>query len=276
MADYRVISPAYFRAMGIAILMGREFTSQDNLDGAKVVIINEALARKYLPSEDPLGKQIVVRNKQLEIVGVVGNLKHENLTAEDATEIYVPYLQSDPPPWSFLVVRSAVNPQQLVASIGTAVGGADPDVPVYSIRTMEERLSNSFATQRFNGFLFVIFGALSLILAAVGIYGVINYVVSQRAEEIGIRIALGAQRNNILKLVLVQGTIYVGIGIVVGLAGAIALTSLISNLLYGVKPNDPIIYTSASLILAGVALIATLIPARRAIKIDPLRAIKEE
>jgi putative ABC transport system permease protein len=275
-ADYRTVSPEYFKTMGIPLLKGRRFTARDNQSAPGVVTINQALTRRFWPDGNPLGKRLRVQDRTLEIVGIVGNLKHDDLGAADESGIYVPNLQGDPPPWIFLAVRSKTSLQQLVAPIRNAVREVAPDEPIYNVRPMEERLWNSIAPQQFNTVLLAFFATLALVLAGVGIYGVIAYAVTQRTHEIGVRVALGAEPRDVLKLVVGEGMILVLIGVSIGLLGAVGLTRFLASVLYGVRPTDPVIFVFVSVLLVSVSMLACYIPARRATKVDPMVALRYE
>jgi putative ABC transport system permease protein len=275
----RIITPDYIRAMGIPVLRGRAFDGRDVKDAPKVLLINEAFARKYFPGEDPLGKRVevtVAPDMLGEIVGVVGDVKHRSLDREPDPECYVSFEQV-PTSFMTLVVRTESNdPAALTASLREAVRQVDADIPLADVRTMEQVVSNSVAQRRFNTLLLGVFAALALVLSAVGIFGVVNYSVTQRTHEIGIRMALGAQTRDVLRMVVGQGMRLVLVGVAVGLAAAFALTRVMSSLLYGVSATDPVTFFGVALVLAAVALAACLIPARRAMKVDPMVALRYE
>jgi putative ABC transport system permease protein len=275
-ADRRDISPDYFKAMSIPLLKGREFTDHDNASAPRVSIINEDLARKYWPGGDPLGQRLKLFDKDWEIVGVVGDVKLLDLAAEDSPEIYLPYTQSGSPSWMFFAVRSPTELGSLITSVRNAVREEVPDEPLYDMRTMEERVAASTAPRRLNALLLGIFATLALILAAVGTYGVIAYSVAQRTHELGIRIALGADRQDVLKLVLGQGFALTLLGVAIGLTGASALTRYLASLLYGVRPTDALTFFGLALLLTAVSLLASYLPARRATKVDPMVALRYE
>ncbi len=278
-AEFRAISPGYFRAMGIPLLSGRDFDERDSENGTGVIIINETMARRTWPNEDPVGKRLAIDKTEergmREIVGVVGDVKHYGLNAESRREMYVPYLQR-PRHSMTLVVRARSEPIPLAQAVREAVRKVDKDQPVFNIRTLENLLSNSVSRPRFSGLLLTIFSAVGLVLAAIGIYGVISYSVSHRTHEIGIRMALGAVRSDVMKMVLRQGLRLTLAGLAVGIVAAFTLTRIISNLLYGVSPTDPLTFVGVSLLLAGVALVACYIPARRATRIDLMEALRYE
>ena len=276
------ISPDYFRATGIPLLEGRYFTERDVAGAPAVTIINKALARRYWPGESPLGKRIeVASNKQwLSVVGVVGDVKRQGLEAETEPGYFTPHLQ--PPAgrhlhsgWN-LVVRTASDPMSLAAAVQREVWAVDKDQPVTNIQTLEQVISDSIAPLRFRTLLLGLFAVVALVLATVGIYGVMAYAVMQRTHEIGIRMALGAQQRDVLKLVIGQGMRLALIGIALGLLAASALTRLVKSLLFGVSATDPVTFVIVATLLAGMALLACWLPARRATKVDPMIALRCE
>ena len=284
LTDYRVINPDYFATMGMKLVKGRAFSRYDNEDAPGVVIINETMAARFFAGEDPVGRRLDLSGdpKDLrEIVGVVGDVRNYGVDAEVKPEVYVPFLQSAPGYLSGMVsamtiaVRSAIEPTALAASLREQVQALDKDQPVSEIRTMEWYLADSMAQRRFNVLLLGAFAGLALILAAVGIYGVIAYTVTQRTHEMGIRIALGAQGGDILKLIFAHAMLTTLAGIVIGLGAAFGLTRLLQNLLYQVTATDPFVFASITLLLLVVAMAATYIPARRAMKVDPITALRE-
>ncbi|HWN99724.1 MAG TPA: ABC transporter permease [Blastocatellia bacterium] len=276
-ADYRVISSDYFKALSIPLLKGREFTEQDNSDSPPTTIINEAAARRFWPDEDPLGKRLRIESDQpwIEIVGVVGNVKHLGLDSQARAELYLSFLK-DPWPFMTVVVRGASNPKSLAEAMRAEVWAIDKDLPVPDIKTMDELVSGSVARRRFNMLLLGIFASVALVLAAVGIYGVMSYSVTQRTHEIGIRMALGARQSDVLKLVIRQGATLAAVGVGIGLVGASALTRVLASLLFEVGTTDPATFVSLSLLLTAVALGACFVPARRAAKVDPMVALRYE
>jgi putative ABC transport system permease protein len=275
----RVISADYFKAMGIPLIKGRVLTERDTKDAPRVVVINETLARKYFPGEEPLGKRInvtIADDNIAEIVGVVGDVKHLTLDKESGPEAYFSY-QQIPSQSMTLVARSkSDNPSALAAGLRQAVEQVDSDQPLSDVRTMEQLLADSLARRRFNMLLLGLFSAVALLLAGVGIFGVMNYSVTQRTHEIGIRMALGAQGGDILKMVLGQGMMLTLIGVAIGLGAAFWLTRFMSGLLYGVTATDPLTFMAVALVLSLVALLAIIIPARRATKVDPMVALRYE
>ncbi|HEY7547758.1 MAG TPA: ABC transporter permease, partial [Blastocatellia bacterium] len=291
-AHFRSITPKYFSAIGAVIRSGREFTQSDNKDATRVAIINETMARRCFPGENPIGKRMALDFETMkfypdrapsfdlamgmrEIVGVVADIKHVKLEEEAAPEMYLPFLQR-PVGDMTLVVRTDGDPLSLAQAMRGEVLAIDEDQPVAAINTMSSVVSASLAQPRFNFLLLTIFAAIALLLAGVGVYGVMSYSVSQRTREIGIRSALGAQKRDVLRLVLGKAVRLILAGAGAGLIAAFALTRLMSKLLYGVSATDPLTFASVALMLAGVALIACYIPARRAAKVDPIIALRYE
>ncbi len=278
----RVVSPHYFQTMGIELLQGRQLNEQDRSDSPRVIVIGETMARKFWPGEDPLGKRVTMGGPAdapipwLEVVGVVRDVRQFELAAEPKPQMYVPFEQPVFFRPSHLVLKTSVEPGGLAAAVRKTVWEIDRDQPVSNIRTMGEVLSESIARQRFSMLLFGIFAAVALVLAAVGIYGVMSYSVAQRTHEIGIRMALGAQARDVLKLTVWRGLKLVLIGIVLGLAAAFALTRVMTSLLFGVSPTDPATLAVISVVLISVALLASYVPARRATKVDPMIALRYE
>jgi len=279
-ADFRVIAPEYFQSLNIPLIRGRYFNEGDQADATHVMIIDETFARRFLPGEDPLGKRIDEDGSRtphsfFTVVGIVGSIKHSKLNAEARPMMYVSYEQSG---WSSmtLTVRAAGDPNTLAAAVRREVLSVDKDQPVTKISTMAETFSQAVAPQRFNALLLNLFAVVAMILAVVGIYGVIAYTVAQRSHEMGIRIALGASHRDILRLVVGQAMLTTLIGVGLGLAGAFALTRLMSTLLYDVSATDPAIFAGVALLLALVALFASYLPARRATKVDPMVALRYE
>jgi putative ABC transport system permease protein len=284
LVDYRMISPDYFTAMGVGLIQGRAFSLYDTEDAPGVVIINQTMAARFFPGENPIGKRIGLSGSPRdwrEIVGVAGDVRNYGVDADVKPEVYVPFFQNAPGYLAAMastmnvVVRSTNAPSALTTALLQQVQALDKDQPVSEIRTMESYLSESMAQRRFNMFLLGVFGALALVLAAVGIYGVIAYTVTQRTHEMGIRIALGARGGDILKLIFASAMLTTVAGIAIGLAAALALTRLLGSLLYQVTATDPFVYASITLLLLVVAIVATYIPARRAMKVDPITALRE-
>lgn len=276
----RVVTPGYFQTMSIPVLKGRSFNEQDRDNTPNVIIVNEALASRHWPGQTAIGKRLGFEDdssKQVwrEIVGVVGNVKHKALETEVMPEVYFPYKQF-PGNFMNLVVHTASDPASMVPAIRSQVLSIDKDQPVSEIMTMEQRLAKSVASSRFVMLLLGSFSVLALGLAAVGIYGVMAYLVTQRTQEIGVRMALGAQRRDVLKLVVGKGMALAFIGTAIGLVASLALTRLMRNLLFEVTPTDWLTFVIASTVLLTVALLASYIPARRATKVDPLTALRYE
>jgi len=276
MADYRDGSPDYFRTMGIPLRKGRYFTDQDRADRPTVVIINETLARRYWPDgTDPIGHRLRVGRFSLEIVGIVGDVKDAALSKQSAPAIYSSYLQISEPKMS-LVVRTPGDPAGMIRAVKQQIWAVDRDQPIYNIRTMERVVADSQSSSRFTLVLLAIFAGVALALAALGIYGVISYAVTQRTREIGIRVALGADRRDVLRLVVGQGTGLAIVGAGAGLAGAYGVTRAIASLLYGVSARDPWVFGFAAVFLTVVAMAASYVPARRAMAVDPNIALRWE
>jgi putative ABC transport system permease protein len=278
-ANYYAVSADYFRAMEIPLLKGRAFTGRDTKDAPRVAIISESLTRRYFPDEDPIGKRMDISKGGFgtwrEIVGVVGDVKHYGLDSQTTVQIYEPYLQVTYPAMS-LVVRTTGDPREIAAAIRGQVAAMDNDQPVANIRTMDVIVSGSVARQRFSALLLALFAGVALILAAVGIYGVMSYYVAQRTHEIGIRMALGAERCDLLRLVVGKGMLLALIGVMIGLAAAFTLTRLMSGLLFEVEATDRVTFAATAVLLTSVALLACWIPARRATKVDPIVALRSE
>jgi putative ABC transport system permease protein len=277
----RVVSPHYFQTMGIQLLQGRELGAEDRQDSPAAVVISETMAHKFWPGEDAMGKRISAGKPQspddwIRVVGVVKDVRQFELDADPKPQMYFSYEQAGFFEPNDLVVSTSVEPLSLAATVRKAVWEIDKDQPVSDIRTMEAILADSIARQRFSMLLFGIFAALALVLAAVGIYGVMSYSVAQRTREIGLRMALGAQRSDVLKMVVGQGLKLVLIGVVFGLAAAFILTRLMSSLLFGVSATDPVTFITISLVLVGVAVLSSFIPAHRATKVDPMVALRAE
>ena len=278
--DYAAVTADYFQTLGIKLTRGRVFNQHDNVDTALVVIVDEAMARKYWPNEDPLGKRIAfdgtLKNPQWrEIVGVVNHVKSRSLDGESRPQYYFPFDQR-PDSSMFLAVRTLNQPASLTPAVRALISSLDKDLPVYRVTTMDQLVASSMAQRRFSMLLLGIFAVIALLLAAVGLYGVIAYSVTQRTREIGLRIALGAQQADVLKLILGQGLVLAGVGLALGLAAAVVLTRLMSTMLFGVSAMDRTTLVAVSLLLGFVALLASYIPARRATKVDPLVALKYE
>ncbi len=280
LADFRFADHRYFSLMSIPLLQGRYFTEQDDERSQKVVIISEELARRFYPGESPIGKLIKAgdfesRSPWCSIVGVVADVKHSGLDSNARPHLYFPYTQKF---WGrlTLVARTTSDPDNLAAGMRESVWAVDKDQPVASVKTMEELLSASVSHRRFNALLLGLFAGAALLLAAVGIYGVISYSVTERTHEIGIRQALGARASDVLIMVARQGMALAAVGLLIGMVTAFALTRWMSSLLYGVSATDSLTFILTPLVIAGVALAATLVPAFRATRVDPMIALRHE
>jgi putative ABC transport system permease protein len=288
-AEWRGVSPGYFNSLGIPMVRGRSFSKRDDAKAQPVVIINEALARRYYPDEDPIGKLIQTptapelflhpKQRWMTIVGIVTDVRSAGLHREPRPELYFPYRQIE----QFdllanmsLVVRAQIPVEGLTGAIRSAVQSVDPGQPVYNVRTMDEVVSDSFSSSRLVSWLFGSFAAMALVLAMAGIYGVVSHLVAQRTKEFGVRTALGASPGDVLRDVLSKGMFMVGIGLVIGVAGALVVTRILSGLLFGVTPTDVPTYIAVSALLAAVALTACAIPARRAMRLDPIETLRYE
>ena len=290
------IGPDYLKAMRIPLIRGRFIEQRDSRRAAPVIVIDEVLAHALFPNEDPIGKSLAIPDmgpgfgpeitRPMEIVGIVGHVHHWGLDSDAKArvrnEVYAP-LSQIPEPFmksvatgSSFVVRAGVDPLAVVPAVRRAVAASGNQQPVYSVRSMEEIVSASIAGRRFSMLLLAIFAGLALVLAAVGIYGVISYSVAQRTHEIGIRMALGARPGNVLRVVVTQSMTPVAVGVGIGLAASFALTRLMANMLYGVEASDPATFSSVAVVLSTVALAASIVPARRATRIDPTRALRHE
>jgi putative ABC transport system permease protein len=282
-ANNRVVSPDYFRTLGIQLLQGRLLSAQDHAQASAVAVINQAMARRYWGGEDPVGKRFKIGARAsnapwLTVVGVVGDVRQAGLNSDSLPELYTPFTQDHQrfvrP--RVLFVRTAGDPLNLIAAVKSQIWAVDKDQPINDVRTMEEIVTQWLAPRRFNLLLLGVFAALALALASVGIYGVISYAVSQRTREIGVRMALGAGRADILKLIVGQGLALTLGGVATGLLASLALTRWLESLLFGVSTTDPLTFTCVALLLTLVALLACYVPARRATKVDPLIALRSE
>ncbi len=274
-AWYNSVTPDYFRAMGIRLLRGREFTEADNADAPKVALISESMARRYFPDEDALGKRLVFGKYARQIVGIISDVRFFGLNLDARPSMYFPHLQSPARAMS-LVVRTQPNPLTLAGAIRGEVSTIDRDLAVSNVMTMDELVGVSLAEPRFTLFLLGAFAAVAMLLSAIGVYGVVSYSVTQRSHEIGVRMALGAQMNDVLTLVISQGMSLALGGVALGLIAAFALSRVMDSLLFGVSATDLTTFATTSLILAGVALGACFVPARRATRVDPMVALRYE
>jgi putative ABC transport system permease protein len=278
-ADIRIVDPNYFRAMGVGLRAGRVFSERDTADAARVMIINETMANRFWPGENPIGRRVTMKDwgppLTGEIVGIVADVKENGLAAATYSEIYWPYPQF-PSSFNSLVVKTNSAPMSVVAAVKNQIWSVDPQQPIAAIATMDDVIATSVADRRFNLLLFGSFAAAALLLASVGVYGVISYSVSQRTQEIGVRMALGARAADVLRLFLGQGLRLAAFGVAIGLASAFALTRVMKGLLFGVTATDPFTFTLIPIALIGLALLACWIPARRASKVDPMVALRHE
>jgi len=277
-ADYRDVTPDYFRTMGIPLLQGRVFSEHDDPDNLRVVIIDGTFAQRFFRGQDPVGKHLQIPDAtrpQREIVGVVGAVLDTGLDQQPRPTIYFPSLQS-PDQTMSLVVRTALPPSSILPAIKNAIWSVDKDQPIFSVRPMDQIISGITSAQRVASLILDVFGFLALALAAIGIYGVTSYAVVQRIHEIGVRVALGAQRSEILRLVIFQGLKLASAGVLIGLLASLGLTRLMASLLFGVSAADPLTFAGVALLLFAVALLACYIPARRAMRVDPMVALRYE
>ena len=277
-SNTRIVNPDYFRTMEIPLLKGRYFNDRDRKGEPEAVIVNEAMAERFWLNEDPIGKRLQQKGKSdswRTVVGIITDTKQYSAEKEPPITVYYPFEQYIARNM-YLLVRTTSDPSPMTAAITKEIQVLDAELPVFDVRTMERRLYDSLARQRFSMLLLGVFAAFSMTLAAVGIYGVMTYWVNQRTHEIGIRIALGAQPFNILRLVIRQSLILVSVGLVIGLAGAFALTRVMSSLLFGISATDRLTFVTVSLLLGSIALFASYIPARRAAKVDPMVALRHE
>ena len=279
MADSLRITPDYFSTMGIRVLEGRVFNDFDTDKSKAVGIVDETLARRYFPGGSAIGKKFYTgpsaNLKTVEIVGVVSHVKHYGLDQISRIEVYVPYAQAPGPLFS-LTARTSVDPASLSGALRSAVADVDKDVPLYNQIAMSDYVALSMTTNRLSTMLFGIFAGIAMLLSAIGIYGVISYSVTQRTQEIGIRMALGAAGRDVLRLVFGQGGFLIGLGVALGVVGAIALTRLLATLLYNVSATDVTTFIAAPIMLAAIAALAIYVPARRAMRVDPMQALRYE
>jgi predicted permease len=283
LTEYRIVTPRYFQSMGIPLLAGRDFSETDTKQSPNVVVINDEFVRRHFGRENPLGHRLKLQGQErdpLLIVGVVGNVRHFGLDDQPTAEAYVPFLQ-DPLNLNYrsmtIVARTkSEDPGAVAGSLRAALTSMDKSLPVYAVKPMTQYVGDSLARRRFNMVLLSAFSGVALMLAAIGIYGVISYSVIQRTHEMGIRMALGAQRSDVLKLVVRQAMILALAGVVIGLLACWALTRLIKSLLFNVSVTDPLTFAVISAVMILIALLACLIPATRATKVDPLVALRYE
>jgi putative ABC transport system permease protein len=277
MSNERFVSPGYFSAMGVPLIKGRLFDERDTKDAEQTVIVNENLAQRFWPNQDPIGKRLERGDKEpwRSVVGVVRDTKQFSVDNEPPISIYHPHEQF-PIGTMFLVVRSTQDASMLRAGIVKEIRDLDPELPAYEFKTMEQRLSDSLSRRRFSTFLLGVFAIVAVLLAAIGLYGVMAYSVTQRTQEIGIRMALGAEPGTIMSMIVRHSLILVIVGLLIGLVGALAVTRVMSSLLFGVSATDKLTFAGPSLILIAVALLASYFPARRAARVDPTVALRTE
>ncbi|HUI40358.1 MAG TPA: ABC transporter permease [Terriglobia bacterium] len=278
--DFHVISPDFLRALGLPLLRGRTFTENDNENSPLVALVNSSLAQRFWPGQDPVGKRFLLgrpkpQEKWVTVAGVVADTKLYGLDNPSRLEIYLPFRQETSSDM-YLVVRSASDPASLLPAIRAAVAAVDKNQPIFGVQTLKQLVSDSVSTRRVTLILLGLFSALALVLAAIGIYGVMAYSVARRTHEIGIRVAVGAQHKDVLRLVLGEGARLTLWGLALGLTTALALTRLLSSLLFAVSASDPLTYAAVALLLVLVALIACYVPARRALRVDPIVALRYE
>jgi putative ABC transport system permease protein len=283
--DIRVVSPRFFEAMRIPLLRGRYLTDDDRADSRPVAVIDQEFVRRYWPNDNPIGKRFTfgppdgvtdtTQNEWIEVVGVVGHTAHEGLDADPRLQLYLPYRQVTFP-FMAVAVRTSGSPDRFVNLVRRAVHSVDPDQPMSAVSNMDEMMSRSVGQRRLSMMLLSLFSGIALVLASIGIYGVMSYSVTQRSRELGVRIALGADRSDVLRLVLRQGMGLALAGIGIGLAAALGLTRLIESQLYGVAATDPTTFAVVAAVLAATALLANLIPAIRAMRMDPAVVLREE
>jgi putative ABC transport system permease protein len=278
-AELRVVNPEYFDAMSIAVGRGRVFNPQDTDSSPKVLLVNEAFARLFLRDSEPVGRRLRINlgeGFEGEVVGVVGDVRHRGFDAEPRPEMYVSYLQNTVWPVMNLVIRMKVAPGSLAPEVRREIEGIDPTAAVFNVRPLDDFLSDSVAERRLNLLLLLVFASVSLATAAAGIFGVTAYTVAQRTHEIGIRVALGARRGDVLRLVVGQGSRLILCGVGLGLAAAFAVTRLMAGLFYGVSASDPATFILVGLSLCAVAIVACYVPASRAASVDPLIILRGE
>ena len=273
--NYETVGPKYFQTMRIPLVHGRGFDERDREGARGVVIVSEAMARRYWAGGDALGRRIKLDKDWLEIVGIAKDVKYSRLSEPPRPFLYLPLLQ-DYRSNMILVARTAVEPEKAFQAVRAEVAALDPEMPMFDLKTLEEHIGLALFLQRMAATLLSIFGLLALSLAAVGLYSVMAYVVSQRTREMGIRMSIGAQRKDVFKLILGQGLLLSVIGVLGGLVTAMLVTRLTAHLLYDVSATDPTTFTFVGLLLLGVALLAAHLPARRATRVDPMIALRVE
>jgi len=274
--DYRTVNPGYFFTMRMRLLHGRGFTRDDNAQSTYVAVVNQTFTKKFFSNEDPIGHRVKIHNRTYEVVGVVNDIKLQDLSASAFSEFYVCNLQAELQPWKFFVVRSRMDTKELVKSVRSAVQEVAPGEPIFRLTAMTDYLDYWLSPEKFSSLLLAIFAGLAVVLAAIGIYGVIAYNVVQRTREIGIRMALGAEKIDVLRLILRHAAKIGAMGMIIGTIAAYLATRMLSSMLYGVNPHDPLIFACVIVSLLGVVLLASYIPARKATRVDPLIALRYE
>ena len=275
-----MIDGEYFKTLKIPLLAGRQYDARDGADGQKVAIVNQAFVKQFLPGGDALGKRVTFGCEESEglcrtIVGVVGNIRQESLTDQAIPELYLPFAQM-PMNGTTVMVRTSSYPLALAEAVRKEVLAIDPNQPIHDVKSLSQRVNDVVAVSRSLMLLFAAFALLALVLGAVGIYGIVSYSVTQRTHEIGIRMALGARTANVLSLIMKNGLTLVLTGIVIGIAGALALTRFLTTLLFGVTPTDVVTFVVVSFVFFVISIVASLIPAVRATRVDPLVALRYE
>jgi putative ABC transport system permease protein len=276
LASSNQVNPNYFAAMGIPLRAGRSFTDRDTNSAPPVILIDETLANRYFPGENPVGKHLRLENTSREIVGVVGATRYGNIGEDPFPHMYLSYQQENWRSMSIVVRTGSANPTSLIPAIRRELAAIDKEQPIHSFKPLEQSVADWIAPQRFSTVLLAYFAALAAVLAAIGIYGVVSYTVTQRTQEIGVRIALGARTSEVLKLVIGKGMKLALAGVMIGLFAAFLLMRLMKSLLFGVSTADPATFVTISLFLTAVALVACYIPARRASRVDPMEALRYE
>jgi putative ABC transport system permease protein len=274
--DIRIVSPGFQEALGLPLLKGRFLTEADGPETPQVAVVDQEMVRRYWPNEDPIGKKVSFGDQPIEVVGVVGHAAHEGLDADPRVQLYGSYRQFPNVRSMFVVARTPGDPTALLSGLRAAVGRLNPNLPLSNVATMEQRIADSMGDRRLSLVLLAVFAAVALVLAATGVYGVMAQVVGQRTRELGVRMAMGADRGSVLSLVMRQGMGLVSVGVVLGLGGSLAVSRLLKSQLFGVTSTDPVTYALVVVVLLASAALATLIPALRATRVDPVEALREE
>jgi putative ABC transport system permease protein len=274
-AHPRMVTPGYFEAMGLQLVRGRTFNVDDRAEGPPVAVVNETMARRYWPDSSPIGKRVafVGTGGWREVVGIIRDVRHWGVDKPVNPEMYVPFTQLPPGRLTFVIATSG-DPQNIGGAIREQLRAVDPDLPLSQVRTMPDVASESMASRRATMLLLGVFGALALVLAAAGIYGVMAHLVELRTNEIGVRMTLGARPGSVLRLVLAEGLVQAAAGLIIGLAAAVLLMRSLGALLYEVKPADPLTLAAVAAVLLATAALACLVPARRAMRVDPISALR--